>query len=39
VHFIDLSEVISACTFGDADMKTLFLTARGLVHRARPDNK
>jgi gluconolactonase len=39
VHFLELTDVFSACAFGDADLKTLFLTARGLVFRARPEAK
>ncbi len=39
IHFLELTDVFSACAFGDADMKTLFLTARGLVFRARPEAK
>jgi gluconolactonase len=37
VHSIDLHDVVSSLTFGEADFKTLFLTARALVIRARPD--
>jgi gluconolactonase len=39
VHLIEFSDVVSSCAFGDADMKTLFLTARALVFRARPDER
>jgi gluconolactonase len=39
IHFIDTSEVFSSCAFGEVDMKTLFLTARGFVYRARPEGK
>ena len=39
VHFIDASDIYSSCAFGDADMKTLFLTSRALVFRARPEGK
>ncbi len=39
VHFIDMSDIISSCVFGDLDQKTLFITARGIVFRARPDVK
>jgi gluconolactonase len=39
VHFIDMSDVISSCAFGDGDQKTLFITARAIVFRARPDGK
>src|SRR5436190_5441020 len=37
VHVIDLRETSSACAFGEADMKSLFLTSRGQVYRARPE--
>jgi gluconolactonase len=37
IRHIDLSDVMSGCAFGEADMKTLFITARALVYRARPD--
>src|SRR5436305_8774752 len=39
VHFLDMSDVVSNCAFGDADLKTLFITARALVFRARPEGK
>jgi gluconolactonase len=39
IHFLDMGDVISSCSFGDADMKTLFITARALVLRARPEGK
>ncbi|MCU1234372.1 MAG: gluconolactonase [Candidatus Solibacter sp.] len=39
VQVIELSDTLAGCTFGDFDMKTLFLAARGLVFRARPDVK
>jgi len=39
VHFIDMSDVISSCAFGEADLKTLFITARAIVFRARPEIK
>jgi gluconolactonase len=35
LHTIEMHEAASGCVFGDADMKTLFLTSRGLVIRAR----
>ena len=34
-----MTDVFSSCTFGDFDMKTLFLTSRALVFRARPEAK
>jgi gluconolactonase len=37
VHLIELRETSSACAFGEADMKSLFLTSRGQVYRARPE--
>ena len=39
IHVVEMSDVVSSCTFGDFDMKTLFVTARALVFRARPDAK
>jgi gluconolactonase len=39
VHRIEITEVVSSLAFGDFDMKTLFLTARGLVLRARQDDQ
>jgi gluconolactonase len=36
LHAIDLHEPASAGAFGEADMKSLFLTSRGNVYRARP---
>jgi gluconolactonase len=39
VHYLEMGDVISSCTFGDADLKTLFITARALVLRARPEGK
>jgi sugar lactone lactonase YvrE len=32
-----MHDVASNLTFGDADFKTLFITARAVVFRARPD--
>jgi gluconolactonase len=37
LHTIETHEFISACAFGEGDMKTLFLASRGLVLRARPE--
>jgi gluconolactonase len=39
LHFLEINDVISNCAFGDADFKTLFLTTRALVLRARPEGK
>ena len=32
-----MHDVASALTFGDADFKTLFIAARAIIFRARPD--
>ncbi len=37
IHSIDMHDVVSSVTFGDADFKTLFLAARAIIFRARPD--
>jgi gluconolactonase len=39
LHTIGLSDSISSAAFGEGDMKSLFVTARGTVYRFRPDNK
>ena len=39
VHLFDIRERSSACAFGEGDMKSLFLTSRGDVYRARPEDK
>ena len=39
VHLIDLRQTSSACAFGEPDMKSLFLTSRSDVFRARPEPK
>jgi gluconolactonase len=39
VHLIELQEPASACAFGEADMRSLFMTSRGNVHRARPESR
>jgi gluconolactonase len=39
LHTIGITEVVSSLAFGEGDMKTLFLTARALVLRARPDDQ
>ena len=35
IHVIDMKELPSNCAFGEADDKSLFITARGLVYRVR----
>jgi gluconolactonase len=37
LHTIENRDMISACAFGEADFKTLFLATRGQVLRARPE--
>jgi len=37
LHSVELREASSAVAFGEADMKSLFLTSRGEVYRARPE--
>lgn len=37
VQWLEMRETSSAAAFGEADMKSLFLTSRGEVFRARPD--
>ncbi|PWU05265.1 MAG: gluconolactonase [Terriglobia bacterium] len=39
LHTIDLREQASGCAFGEADMKSLLVTARGSVYRLRPGEK
>jgi gluconolactonase len=39
VHQIEMHDPVSACAFGDADLKTLFLTSRALVLRARAEGQ
>ena len=39
LRLIEMHDVVSGMTLGEADFKTLFLTARGVVFRARPDNQ
>jgi gluconolactonase len=39
IHRIEITEVVSSLAFGEGDLKTLFLTARALVLRARPDDQ
>jgi gluconolactonase len=37
VHLIEMTTVASSLAYGDTDMKTLFITARAVVFRARAD--
>jgi gluconolactonase len=39
LHLIESHDAASACTFGEADNKTLFLTARAIVLRARHEGQ
>jgi gluconolactonase len=39
VHVIEMKDLPSNCAFGEADDKSLFITARGLVYRVRLDVK
>jgi gluconolactonase len=39
IHTIELHDPPSNCAFGEADMKSLFVTARGSVYRLRPGEK
>jgi gluconolactonase len=39
LHLIESHEGVSACAFGEPDMKTLFLTARAAVLRARHEGQ
>jgi gluconolactonase len=39
VHRIEITDVVSSLAFGEGDLKTLFLTARAMVLRARPDDQ
>jgi len=39
VHVIEMHDVISSCAFAEADSKSLIITARGVVYRARMDGK
>jgi gluconolactonase len=39
VHVMEMKEQPSNCAFGEADEKSLFITARGLVYRVRLDVK
>jgi gluconolactonase len=37
IHLIEMHDVATGLAFGEVDMKTLFIAARALVFRARPD--
>jgi gluconolactonase len=39
IHVFEMAEGPSNCAFGDADYKSLFISARGIVYRARLDVK
>jgi gluconolactonase len=39
VHVMEMHEMPSNCAFGEADDKSLFVTARGVVYRVRLDVK
>jgi len=39
IQRIDMSDAASNLAFGEADFKTLFITARAVVFRARPDTQ
>ena len=39
IHVIEMHDVLSSCAFGEADSKSLIITARGVVYRARLDGK
>ena len=39
VHWMDMHDVVSSLAFGEADSKTLFLTARAVVFRMRPETQ
>lgn len=39
IHTIEMHDVMSSCAFGEADGKSLIITARGVVYRARMDGK
>jgi len=39
LHLIEMHDVSSACAFGDADLKTLFIASRALVLRARSEGQ
>src|SRR5450432_1660202 len=39
IHVIEMHDVMSSCAFGEADGKSLIVTGRGVVYRARMDGK
>jgi gluconolactonase len=39
IHWMDMHDVVSSLAFGEADSKTLFLTARAVVFRMRPETQ
>jgi gluconolactonase len=39
IHVIEIKDLPSNCAFGEADYKSFFITARGMVYRARLDVK
>ena len=39
IHLIEGHDVASACTFGEADFKTLFITSRAQILRVRPEGQ
>jgi len=39
LHTIEMHDRPSSCAFGEADMKSLLVTARGSVYRMRPEQK
>jgi gluconolactonase len=39
VHWTDMHDVVSSLAFGESDSKTLFLTARAVVFRMRPETQ
>jgi gluconolactonase len=39
LHLIEMHELASNCVFGEADLKGLIVTARGLIYRVRPEVK
>jgi gluconolactonase len=39
IHVIEMHDAVSDCAFGEIDNKSLIITARGVVYRARMDGK
>ena len=39
VHWMDMHDLVSSLAFGESDSKTLFLTARAVVFRMRPETQ